>query len=65
MLEIAEDFNANTYRAVYTVSFPQVVYVLHVFQKKSKRGIATPKRDLDLVKHRYALARHHYESAQG
>lgn len=62
VLEITESHDGDTYRAVYTVNFPQAVYVLHVFQKKSKRGIATPKRDLDLVRSRYDLARQHYQS---
>jgi len=60
VLEIVEDYQTDTYRAVYTVNFPGAVYVLHVFQKKSKRGIATPKRELDLVRNRYELARQHY-----
>ncbi|HEV7956298.1 MAG TPA: type II toxin-antitoxin system RelE/ParE family toxin [Marisediminicola sp.] len=62
VLEITEDQDGDTYRAVYTVNFPQAIYVLHVFQKKSKRGIATPKRDLDLVRSRCDLARQHYQS---
>jgi phage-related protein len=41
---------------VYTVRFPEAVYVLHAFQKKSKRGIGTPKRDMDLIRHRWAEA---------
>ncbi|NDU79303.1 type II toxin-antitoxin system RelE/ParE family toxin, partial [Actinomadura sp. DSM 109109] len=49
VLEVVDDFDGDTYRAVYTVRFAGVVYVLHAFQKKSKRGIATPKADLDLV----------------
>jgi phage-related protein len=44
----------NTFRAVYTVRFPKAVYVLHAFQKKSKRGIATPKHEIELVKKRLA-----------
>jgi len=56
VLEIVSDFRGNTFRAVYTVRFSKTVYVLHVFQKKSKRGIATPKRELDLVKRRLAQA---------
>lgn len=44
VLEVIEDFNGDTYRAVYTVKLAGVVYVLHVFQKKSKQGIATPKQ---------------------
>ena len=43
VLEVSQDFDGDTYRAVYTVKFEEVVYVLHVFQKKSKHGIATPK----------------------
>ena len=54
VLEIVSDFKGGTFRAVYTVRFPGAVYVLHVFQKKSKRGIATPKREIDLVKRRLA-----------
>ena len=54
VLEIMSDFKGGTFRAVYTVRFPGAVYVLHVFQKKSKRGIATPKREIDLVKRRLA-----------
>lgn len=54
VLEIISDYKGGTFRAVYTVRFPRAVYVLHVFQKKSKRGIATPKPDIDLVKHRLA-----------
>lgn len=54
VLEIVSDFKGDTFRAVYTVRFPKAVYVLHVFQKKSKRGIATPKREMNLVKGRLA-----------
>jgi phage-related protein len=54
VLEIVSDFKGDTFRAVYTVRFPRAIYVLHVFQKKSKRGIATPKREIDLVKRRRA-----------
>jgi phage-related protein len=49
VLEIIEDFDGNTYRAVYTVRFAGAVYVLHAFQKKSKKGIATPKPTIDLI----------------
>ncbi len=54
VLEIISDFRGDTFRAVYAVKFPNAVYVLHVFQKKSTRGIATPKREIDLVKKRLA-----------
>jgi phage-related protein len=56
VLEIVEDHDGDTYRAVYTVRFADAVYVLHVFQKKSKRGIATPKHVIDLIKARLRTA---------
>src|ERR1700683_253057 len=49
VLEIVDDFDGNTFRAVYTVRFAMAVYVLHAFQKKSKRGIATPKAERDTI----------------
>lgn len=52
VIEIVEDWRSNTYRAVYTVRFAGAVYVLHCFEKKSKRGIQTPKRDMDLIRAR-------------
>ena len=51
-LEVVEDHHGGTYRAVYTVKFRGSVYVLHCFQKKSKKGIMTPKPDLDMVRAR-------------
>ena len=56
VLEVVEDWEGNTYRAVYTVRFMCGVFVLHVFQKKAKRGIATPKADLDLIRDRLKAA---------
>ena len=56
VLEVIEDRQGDTYRAVYTVSFAEAVFVLHVFQKKSKRGIATPKREMDLIRERWKAA---------
>ena len=56
VLEIVEDWEGNTYRAIYTVRFVERVFVLHVFQKKSKRGVATPKRELDLIHERWKAA---------
>jgi len=56
VLEIIEDHDGDTYRAVYTVRFTEAVYVLHAFQKKSKRGIATPKTTIDLIKKRLRVA---------
>jgi phage-related protein len=49
VLEVVEDDVGGTYRAVYTVKFAEAVFVLHCFQKKSKRGIATPKEDMDII----------------
>jgi phage-related protein len=54
VLEIVSDFRGDTFRAVYAVKFLNAVYVLHVCQKKSKLGIETPKREIDLVKKRLA-----------
>ncbi len=56
VLEIMDDFDGDTYRTVYTVRLTTAVYVLHVFQKKSTRGIATPRRELDLVRARLRQA---------
>jgi phage-related protein len=56
VLEIVEDWEGNTYRAIYTVRFVEGVFVLHVFQKKSKRGAATPKREMDLIRERCKAA---------
>lgn len=52
VLEIVEDFRGDTFRAVYMLKFAGTVYVLHAFQKKSKSGIATSRRDVELIKRR-------------
>ena len=52
VLEIVEDRRGDSYRALYTVRFADAVYVLHCFQKKSKYGIETPKREMDLIRTR-------------
>jgi len=52
VVELVEDFDGDTYRAVYTVRFSAAVYVLHAFKKKSKRGMRTPQSDIDLIEHR-------------
>ena len=62
VLEIVEDHQTDTYRAVYTVKFSEVVYVLHAFQKKSKKGSATPKSDIDLVKTRLKVAQEDFKA---
>lgn len=56
VLEVVEDSAGDTYRAAYTVKFASIVYVLHVSQKKSTKGTATPKRDLDLIRMRLRVA---------
>jgi len=64
VLEVVEDHQGNAYRAVYTVRFSRVVYVLHAFQKKSKNGIATPRHDIELIKDRLKLAEADYKRGQ-
>jgi len=61
VLEVVEDFDGDTFRAVYTVRFAEAVYVLHAFQKKSKKGIATPRQDMELVATRLRAAEEIYE----
>ncbi len=56
VLEIVDDYDGDTYRAVYTVRFPEAVYVLHAFQKKSRRGIETPRQELELIRQRLKRA---------
>jgi phage-related protein len=56
VLEVVEDWDRSTYRAVYTVRFGGVVFVLHVFQKKSARGVATLRADIDLIRERLRVA---------
>ena len=56
VLEVVDDWRGNTYRAVYTVRFSAAVFVLHVFQKKAKHGIATPRQDMELIRERLKVA---------
>ena len=56
VLKVVEDDAGGTYRAVYTVKFAEAMFVLHCFQKKSKRGIATPKQDMDTIRARLKVA---------
>jgi phage-related protein len=65
VLEIVDDHRGDTYRAVYTVRFASVVYVLHVFQKKSKKGIATPRHEIELIRMRLKRAEDHYRFHYG
>ena len=55
-LELIENFDGDTYRAVYTVRFREAGYVLHAFKKKSKRGNKTPQTDIDIIKRRLKAA---------
>jgi len=64
MLEVLADHDGDAYRVVYTVRFRDSVYVLHAFQKKSKRGIATPMKDLELIRHRLGQACDHHRHHQ-
>jgi phage-related protein len=64
VMEIVERYRTDAYRAVYTAHFASAVYVLHVFQKKSKRGIATPRQDMDLIRRRFAEAERHHRERQ-
>jgi phage-related protein len=59
-MEIVERFRTDTYRAVYTAYFDDAIYVLHVFQKKSKSGIATPRHEIEVIRRRFAEAERHY-----
>ena len=56
MLEVVEDDADGTYRAVYTIRFQEAVFVVHCFQKKSKSGIATPKKDMEIIRLRLKAA---------
>jgi phage-related protein len=62
VLELVDDFDGDTFRAVYTVRFAGIVYVLHAFQKKAKKGIATPQRDIELIKSRLRDAELHHRA---
>jgi phage-related protein len=61
VLEVVEDDDGSTYRAVYTVKFNNGVYVLHCFQKKSRKGIETSKQDKEMIEERLKMARLHSE----
>jgi phage-related protein len=65
VLEIVDDHHGDTYRAVYTVKLTNAIYVLHVFQKKSKKGIATPRHEIELIRARLKRAEEHHRSYYG
>ena len=64
VLEIVVDHLSDTWRAVYTVRFGDAIYVLHAFQKKSKKGVATPQRDIERIQQRLAAAERDYRERQ-
>jgi len=64
VMEIVDRHDTNTYRAVYTVRFAGRIYVLQAFQKKSTKGIATPQKDIELIRQRLAGAERHYRERQ-
>lgn len=64
VLELVDDFDGDTFRAVYAVRFETAVYVLHSFKKKSKQGIKTPQSDIDLIKRRLKDAEADYAARQ-
>ncbi len=65
VFEVVEDHDGNTFRAVYTVRFRDVVYVLHAFQKKSPHGIRTARPDIELIARRLRLAQQDHEARYG
>lgn len=64
VLEIVADDKGDSYRTVYTIQFHDVIYVLHAFQKKSKKGIATPQKEIELIRQRLAAAERDHRERQ-
>jgi phage-related protein len=64
VLEVIEDYDGDTYRAVYTVKFRDAVYILHAFKKKARKGISTPKQDIELIKERLHRAEQDYKQCK-
>jgi len=65
VLEVVENYDKGAYRSVYTVKFQKYVYVLHCFEKKSKKGIATPKPDMEVIRVRLKIALKDYQHRKG
>ena len=65
VLEVVSRYDTDAFRAVYTIRFRSAVYVPHAFQKKAKSGIATPKREIDLIRRRLRAAKQHYRENFG
>ncbi len=61
VLEVVEDYQRSTFRAIYTIKFEKAVYALHVFKKKSRSGVSTPRPEMELVNRRLRQAELHYE----
>jgi len=61
VLEVIENFDGDSVRAVYTLKFEKVIYVLHCFQKKSRHGVKTPRQDMDLIRQRLKIAEEDYK----
>ena len=64
VLEVVDDDQGDTYRAVYNVKFAEAVYVLHAFQKKSKQGRKTPPQDMEMIRRRLKAAEEHHRQHQ-
>jgi len=65
VLEVIEDFDGMTFRTMYTVSFEDAIYVLHSFQKKSNKGLGTPRHEMDVVRSRLRIAQELHRSRKG
>ncbi len=65
VLEVIIPHDSDAFRVIYTVKFRDVVCVLHAFKKKSKKGIATPRADLELIRHRLKVAEKHFAKGEG
>ena len=61
VIEIRDSDEGGTYCLIYTITMPEVIFVLHLFQKKSKQGVATPQKDIDLIKSRLKMAQEIYK----
>jgi phage-related protein len=64
-IALVEDFDGDTFRTAYSVSFSDAVYVLHVFKKKATSGASTPRPDKDLIRARFLAAQEHYRRKYG
>lgn len=64
VMEIVDRHDTDTYRAVYTTQFAGRIYVLHAFQKRSTKGVATPQKEIELIKKRLTAARNHHKERQ-